>query len=77
METTANPASDVLTHYSISMNLGRVLQQFDYSKEDEKEFTVAVCSPSGQSFVVGSFDRYTYCCCLLLKLIQTLPRSVF
>ena len=38
--------------------LGRVLQNFDYSKEDEKEFTVALCSPSGQSFVVGSFDRY-------------------
>ena len=38
--------------------LGRVLQHFDYSKEDEKEFTVALCSPSGQSFVVGSFDRY-------------------
>ena len=38
--------------------LGRVLQNFDYAKEDEKEFTVALCSPSGQSFVVGSFDRY-------------------
>jgi len=38
-------------------NEGRVLQHFDYSKEDEKEFTVALCSPSGQSFVVGSFDR--------------------
>lgn len=37
---------------------GRVLQTFDHSKDDdEKEFTVAVCSPSGQSVVVGSFDR--------------------
>lgn len=37
---------------------GRVLQQFDYSREDdEHEFTCAVCSPSGQSVVVGSFDR--------------------
>jgi C4-type Zn-finger protein len=24
----------------------------------EHEFTVAVCSPSGQSVVIGSFDRY-------------------
>jgi len=38
--------------------LGRNLQNFDYSKDDdEKEFTVAVASPSGQSVVVGSYDR--------------------
>ncbi len=38
---------------------GRVFQQFDYSRDDdEHEFTSAVCSPSGQSVVVGSFDRY-------------------
>ena len=37
---------------------GRIMQQFDYSREDdEREFTTAVCSPSGQSVVVGSFDR--------------------
>ena len=37
---------------------GRQLQNFDYAKDDdEKEFTVAVTSPSGQSVVVGSFDR--------------------
>ncbi len=37
---------------------GKVVQQFDYSKEDdEKEFMCAACSPSGQSFVLGSFDR--------------------
>ncbi|KAF5402480.1 Intraflagellar transport protein [Paragonimus heterotremus] len=37
---------------------GRVLQQFDYSKDDtEKEFTVAVSSPSGHSVAFGSFDR--------------------
>ena len=37
---------------------GRVMQQFDYSRdEDEHEFTVATCSPSGQSVVVGSYDR--------------------
>ncbi|KAK2187488.1 hypothetical protein NP493_163g00012 [Ridgeia piscesae] len=36
----------------------RVLQQFDYSHEDdEHEFTVATCSPSGQSVVIGSYDR--------------------
>jgi len=37
---------------------GRILQNFDYSRDDdEKEFTVAICSPSGQSVVVGSFNR--------------------
>ncbi|XP_076441140.1 intraflagellar transport protein 172 homolog [Babylonia areolata] len=37
---------------------GRSFQHFDYSREDdEHEFTVAVCSPSGQSVVVGSFDK--------------------
>lgn len=37
---------------------GRVNQQFDYSRDaDEHEFTVAVNSPSGQSVVVGSYDR--------------------
>ena len=34
------------------------MQNFDYSHDDnEKEFMCASCSPSGQSFVVGSFDR--------------------
>ncbi|ESO08535.1 hypothetical protein HELRODRAFT_74793 [Helobdella robusta] len=39
---------------------GRMLQQFDYNKDrdcDEKEFSCAVCSPSGQSVVIGSYDR--------------------
>ena len=37
---------------------GRILQNFDYTKDDdEKEFTVAICSPSGQSVVVGSYNR--------------------
>ncbi|KAI8928779.1 hypothetical protein BC831DRAFT_447367 [Entophlyctis helioformis] len=37
---------------------GRPLQQFDYSKNDEmNEFTVGELSPSGQSVVIGSFDR--------------------
>ncbi|XP_064457098.1 intraflagellar transport protein 172 homolog [Ornithodoros turicata] len=37
---------------------GRMLQQFDYSRnENEHEFTVAACSPSGQTVVVGSYDR--------------------
>ncbi|XP_033644927.1 intraflagellar transport protein 172 homolog [Asterias rubens] len=37
---------------------GRVNQQFDYSRDaEEHEFTVAVNSPSGQSVVVGSYDR--------------------
>ncbi|XP_043216719.1 intraflagellar transport protein 172 homolog isoform X2 [Amphibalanus amphitrite] len=37
---------------------GRLGQQFDYARDDsEKELTTAICSPSGQSVVVGSFDR--------------------
>ena len=37
---------------------GRIMQQFDYTRDDdEHEFTVACCSPSGQSVVVGSYDR--------------------
>ncbi|PIK55820.1 putative intraflagellar transport protein [Apostichopus japonicus] len=37
---------------------GKILQQFDYNQEkDEHEFTVAVSSPSGQSAVVGSYNR--------------------
>lgn len=37
---------------------GRSFQHFDFSRDDdEHEFTIAVCSPSGQSVVVGSFDR--------------------
>ncbi|XP_008279843.1 intraflagellar transport protein 172 homolog [Stegastes partitus] len=37
---------------------GHVLQTFDYSRDrTEKEFTVAIASPSGQSIVFGSFDR--------------------
>jgi len=43
---------------------GRSLQTFDYSRDNtEKEFTTAVCNPSGQSVVVGSYDRlrlFTY-----------------
>ena len=39
---------------------GKLVQQFDYSKEEEeeKEFMCAVSSPSGQSVVLGSFDRW-------------------
>lgn len=38
--------------------VGKIVQQFDYSKDDtEKEFTCATASPSGQSCVLGSFDR--------------------
>ncbi|KAM6965091.1 intraflagellar transport protein 172 homolog [Aplochiton taeniatus] len=37
---------------------GHVLQTFDYSRDrSEKEFTVAATSPSGQSVVIGSYDR--------------------
>ncbi|XP_046728666.1 intraflagellar transport protein 172 homolog isoform X1 [Silurus meridionalis] len=37
---------------------GQVLQTFDYSRDhSEKEFTVAAANPSGQSVVLGSYDR--------------------
>ncbi|XP_064411524.1 intraflagellar transport protein 172 homolog [Latimeria chalumnae] len=37
---------------------GQLLQTFDYSRDtSEKEFTVAATSPSGQSVVIGSYDR--------------------
>ncbi|XP_044747182.1 intraflagellar transport protein 172 homolog [Coccinella septempunctata] len=36
---------------------GKLMKVFDYMKEYEHEFTQAVCSPSGQAVVVGSFDR--------------------
>lgn len=37
---------------------GKILQQFDYAKEEgEKEFCCASTSPSGQSVVLGSFDQ--------------------
>lgn len=35
---------------------GRLYRQFDYP--NEKEFTIAASSPSGQAVVIGSFDRY-------------------
>lgn len=38
---------------------GSVIQTFDYSRDSsEKEFTTAATSPSGQSVVIGSYDRY-------------------
>lgn len=38
---------------------GLVVQKCDYSQEDqEKEYTCASCSPSGQSVVLGSYNRY-------------------
>ena len=37
---------------------GRVSNQFDHSKdENEREFTVACTSPSGQAVCIGSYDR--------------------
>ncbi|XP_011405209.1 PREDICTED: intraflagellar transport protein 172 homolog [Amphimedon queenslandica] len=37
---------------------GKPIQQFDYSKEeDEKEFMCSATSPSGQTVVLGSFNR--------------------
>ncbi|KAJ3660531.1 hypothetical protein Zmor_004974 [Zophobas morio] len=43
---------------SIYSNAGKLVKNFDYSKDlDEHEFTIATCSPSGQAVVMGSFDR--------------------
>ncbi|XP_053982609.1 intraflagellar transport protein 172 homolog [Hylaeus volcanicus] len=36
---------------------GKLVKTFDYSREDEKEFGVACCSPSGQSVAVGSWNK--------------------
>ncbi|CAG0880914.1 unnamed protein product [Cyprideis torosa] len=37
---------------------GRVSQTFDHSRDPtEKDFTTAICSPSGQAVILGSFDR--------------------
>ncbi|XP_060519882.1 intraflagellar transport protein 172 homolog [Cylas formicarius] len=39
-------------------NTGKTSKVFDYSKDnDEHEFMIGVCSPSGQSVALGSFDR--------------------
>lgn len=38
---------------------GMVLQRFDYSRDEtEKEFTCAAFNPSGETVVVGSFNRF-------------------
>ncbi|KAJ3152666.1 hypothetical protein HDU86_005539 [Geranomyces michiganensis] len=38
---------------------GSVMQEFDYSRDDdEQDFTGAEFSPSGQSVVIGSFNRF-------------------
>ena len=37
---------------------GAIMQSFDYASiEDEKEASVAICSPNGQSAVFGSYNR--------------------
>ncbi|CAI5455003.1 unnamed protein product [Caenorhabditis angaria] len=36
---------------------GVVQQQFDYSDQDEKEFSSIVCDPTAQNVVVASYDR--------------------
>lgn len=38
---------------------GLVVRDFDYTYDDqEREYTAAEFSPSGQSLVVGSFNKY-------------------
>ncbi|XP_065171784.1 intraflagellar transport protein 172 homolog [Atheta coriaria] len=39
-------------------NNGRIAKQFDYTKDqNENEFMVACCSPSGQAVAVGGYDK--------------------
>jgi len=43
---------------------GKILQQFDYSREpEEREFSAGICNPTGQECVFGSYDHirlYSY-----------------
>ena len=44
--------------WHLHVHVGKPIQQFDYSKEeDEKEFMCSATSPSGQTVVLGSFNR--------------------
>lgn len=44
---------------------GKLMQTFDHSKDPtEREFTAMVPSPSGQTVLVGSFDRLGTACFL-------------
>ncbi|XP_076397740.1 intraflagellar transport protein Oseg2 isoform X2 [Megachile rotundata] len=36
---------------------GKLVKNFDYSRENEKEIAVACCSPSGQSVAIGSWNK--------------------
>ncbi|XP_033332650.1 intraflagellar transport protein Oseg2 [Megalopta genalis] len=36
---------------------GKVTKIFDYSRENDKEMSVAYCSPSGQSVAIGSWNK--------------------
>lgn len=42
----------------IKIKQGRQSREFDYANdEDEREFTVATCSPNGQTIAIGSYDK--------------------
>ena len=47
------------------MGAGKIIQNFDHSSDiTEKEFMCASCNPTGQSCVMGSYDRlrvFNYC----------------
>ncbi|KAJ3413121.1 hypothetical protein HDV05_008517 [Chytridiales sp. JEL 0842] len=46
----------VITFYD---NNGKIMQEFDYSRDaEQQEFTTVEFSPSGQSVVIGSFNRF-------------------
>ncbi len=47
-----------------------MLQQFDYTRDpNEKEFSVACSSPSGQTVILGSYNRFD---CFFYSQLRTL-----
>ena len=50
------PAAQLVCFYDKE---GQQLQRFDYSRDEtEKEFTAAAFNPSGETVIVGSFNRF-------------------
>lgn len=46
---------------------GKLMQTFDHSKDPtERELSAMVCSPSGQTVLVGSYDRSNFVALTLL-----------
>ncbi|XP_015430536.1 PREDICTED: intraflagellar transport protein 172 homolog [Dufourea novaeangliae] len=45
---------------------GKLVKMFDYSRENDKEISVACCSPSGQSIAIGSWNK--------IRILDWIPR---